>query len=138
MTVRFLQLLVLEESCRRQHYVRITRGICEELLVHHSKEIRPHKSADHLIVVRSNHRGIRVVNKNGFYRRLIKFIERLAQLTHIHYPGRAPQRTLAHQVRRSIAVSFSENDPLSESCNPPPTSFHEPVMQGSIAIARIA
>ena len=39
---------------------------------------------------------------------------------------------------RSSASFFSPHAPLKESCSPPPTSFQEPVMQGSMAMVREA
>ena len=63
MAVRLLQILVLEESGGRKHEVGVIRGVGEELLVNHGKQIWAHQPAHNLVMIWTNRRRIRVVDE---------------------------------------------------------------------------
>jgi len=71
MTVRLLQILVLEERRGRQHNISVVGRVGEELLVHHGEQIRTPQPANHLIMIRANRRRIGVVHKKRFHRRIV-------------------------------------------------------------------
>src|ERR1700730_8833489 len=65
--VSSLQICVLKKCGRGQDDVRVVSRVCPELLVNHGEEIRPPQSPDDLVVIGTNGRWIRVVNKQSFH-----------------------------------------------------------------------
>ncbi len=49
---------MLQERCRGQNDIGISRGISEELLMHDRKQVLAHKTAHHIIMVRRDNRRI--------------------------------------------------------------------------------
>ncbi len=98
MPIGCLQILMFKEGGRGQNNVCVVRGVREELLMDYGEQVRPLQAANHVVVVRTYRRRIRVVNEQSLDRRIIEGVERLAQFHHVHHPSIAPERNL-HQVR---------------------------------------
>lgn len=92
-----LQIFVLEEGGRRQDDVSIVGGIGKKLLVHDGEQIRTLQTADHRIVIGTDRRRIRVVDKERLDRRIVKRVQRRAQCHHVD-GARGPSQRFLHQV----------------------------------------
>ena len=133
-----LQVLVLEERGRGKNDVGVVGGVGEELLVHHGEQVRTLQSANHLVVVGTNRRRIRVVNEERLDRADRPACSAPAQFHHVD-GARRPSQSFLHQVGALERVFVQvQTRRWSKAASPPPTSFHEPVMQGSMVMARVA
>src|ERR1019366_566624 len=92
------EIFVLEESRGRQNQIGKVGRVGQELLVNHREQVLALQTAPDQVLIRANRRGVRVVNHQGFDRRIVEFGQHLAELHHIYSAGRASQRTLQHQV----------------------------------------
>ena len=75
-----LQILVLEERGRRKHNVGVVDGIGKELLMHDGEQVGTLQSSNDLVVIGTNRRRIRVVDKERFDRRIFQSVQRRAQV----------------------------------------------------------
>jgi len=87
MSVRFMQIFVLELRRRRQQYVRVIRGIGLEVLEDHREKIFAPQSAQHGLAIGSDRGRIRVVDDHRFDRRIVRLRQRFAEADHVDRAG---------------------------------------------------
>src|ERR1700738_529600 len=96
--------------------------------MHHGKQILPPHPAQHIVLVRSDRRRIRVIDKQRLHRRPVfsppvfffpaQRSQRLPQQTHIHHPSRPPPRTRLHQLRHRQRLVVERKRPRSRKLQP--------------------
>ena len=87
---------MLEKRGCRKHNVGVISRVGKKLFVNDGKQIPPQQSPNHVIVVRTNRRWVRVINKQRLHRRIVHFIQRLAQFHHVD-GARWPSQRFFHQ-----------------------------------------
>src|ERR1700722_6983948 len=124
MPIRPLHILHLKKRRRRQQHIRIVRRIGKKLLMHHREQVLPPHPSQHIVLVRSHRRRIRVIHKQRlhpwpFIGVIAQRRQRLPQLTHIHHPRRPSQRTRHHQLRHLQRILVKRKRPRSRKLQPP-------------------
>ena len=74
-SVRALQVFVLEERCRGQNDVGVVRRVGEKLFVNDRKQVRPLQSADDFVAVRANRGRIGAVDEQRLDRRSVQRVQ---------------------------------------------------------------
>src|SRR5579885_1041998 len=89
MPVSCLQIFVLEKRRGWQNDIRVIRSVRKELFMDDGKKIPPLQPADHLVVIGTHRRRIRVVHKQCLHRWILEAVQCLPQFHHVYNPRRA-------------------------------------------------
>ncbi len=122
MTVREMQVPVLELRGRRQQDVRVVGGVGLEVLEHDGEQIVAPQAFEHDVAIRRNGRGIRVVHDHRAHRRAadagVFRRQRFAQANHVDRAHRRRQIGALH--RRRIEREVRARRQLHSAAGPAP------------------